>query len=84
MKIKLTEKEIQQIQVAAIQKIVQNHIQNLIEKRADALVRELGDEEVTLIELHKRFLGERPVIDTASAAPSLLVPAGLKLERGTK
>ena len=81
MKIKLTEKEIQQIQVAAIQKIVQNHIQNLIEKRADALVRELGDEEVTLIELHKRFLGERPVIDTASAAQPLLVPAGLKLDK---
>ena len=81
MRILLTPVEKQQIEVAALQKIVQNHIQNLIEKRADALVRELGDEEVTLIELHKRFLGERPVIDTASAAPSLLVPAGLKLDK---
>ena len=80
MKILLTEKEAQQVELAALQKIVQNHIQNLIDARAEELMREVGDEETTLNDLHKRFLGAKPIIDTQSGHKPLLVPQGLKLD----
>ena len=79
MKVKLTQQEQQQVELAALQKVVQDKIQNLIDARAEEMLREIGDAETTLLDLHKRFLGTKPIIDTQSAAKSLLVPAGVKI-----
>ena len=93
MKLLLTEKEAQQVELAALQKLVQDKIQNMIDKRVEEMNRELsqgnssdteswGDEPAyTLADIHKKFLGGRSVIDTQSAAKPLLVPAGLKLDK---
>ena len=91
MKLLLTEKEAQQVELAALQKLVQDKIQNMIDKRVEEMNRELNaDQSVgpfqdeptyTLADIHKKFLGGRSVIDTQSAAKPLLVPAGLKLDK---
>ena len=82
MKIKLTEKEAQQVEIAAVQKLVQDQIQNIIDDRSADMRRELDAscEEYTLVEIQKKFLGSRPIIDTESTQKSLLIPAGVKLD----
>lgn len=66
------------MEMAALQKIAQDKLQNLIDARAEEMLREIGDEETTLMDLHKKYLS-KPIIDTQSAAKSLLVPAGVKI-----
>lgn len=91
MKIILTPAEKQQVELAAMQKLVQDKIQNLIEARCEEMARELnsegavdafqGEPEYTLKEIHLKFLGSKPVIDVASGQKSLLVPAGVDLSK---
>ena len=95
MKILLTEKEAQQVELAALQKLVQDKIQNLIEARCEEMNRELntdpdtggtyegfqGEPEYTLKDIHLKFLGSKSVIDTQSAQKSLLIPAGVDVSK---
>ena len=92
MKIILTSQEKQQVEVAAVQKLVQDKLTNMIEARAEEMLRELNDDGAvmdtfqgeptyTLKDIHKRFLSARPVIDTSSAAKTLLVPAGVDVSK---
>jgi len=82
MILKLTQQEAQRVEMAALQKVVQDKLQNMIEKRAEEMVQELGTtfEEYTIEELTKKFRSTS-VIDTASGAKALLVPAGVDLSK---
>ena len=90
MKIILTEKEQQQIEMAAVQKLVQDKLTNMIEARVEEMNRELNNNAqaelpfsaeptYTLAEIHKKYLS-RSVIDVASGQKSLLVPAGIEID----
>ena len=91
MKIILTAQEKQQVEMAAVQKLVQDKIQNLIEARCEEMARELnsegavdafqGEPEYTLKDIHLKFLGSKSVIDTQSTQKSLLIPAGVDVSK---
>ena len=91
MKIILNAQEKQQVEMAAVQKLVQDKVTNLIEARAEEMARELnnegaidafqGEPEYTLKEIHTKFLGNISRVDTASAQKTLLVPAGVDLSK---
>ena len=91
MKILLTEKEAQQVELAALQKLVQDKIQNMIDKRVEEMTRELdsflpnsqweGEPTYTLADIHKKFLGSKSVIDVSPTQKSILVPAGLEINQ---
>ena len=94
MKIILTEKEAQQVEMAAVQKLVQDRLQNMIEARAEEMNRELNEAPLdwatdakwsneptyTLADIHKKYLS-RPMIDVASGQKSLLIPAGVDVSK---
>ena len=90
MKIILTAQEKQQVEMAAVQKLVQDKLTTMIEARVEELTRELnnegamdafqGEPEYTLKDIHTKFLGNKPIIDTQSAQKTLLIPTGVKLE----
>ena len=91
MKLILTKEEAQQVEAAAAQKLVQDKLTSMIEARVEEMQRELnsegamdafqGEPVYTLKEIHTKFLGKRPIIDTASAAKTLLVPAGVDVSK---
>ena len=95
MKIILTAQEKQQVEMAAVQKLVQDKLTNMIEARVEELNRELntdpdtggtyegfqGEPEYTLKDIHIKFLGNTGRIDTASSQKTLLVPAGVDVSK---
>jgi len=84
MILKLTQQEAQRVEIAALQKLVQDKLQNMIEKRAAEMAQELGTtfEEYTIEELTKKFRSV-PIVDTAAGFKGLLVPVGTKFPQNT-